>query len=325
MSTRRAAATEPPPKRSRTTTARGAHQSSDPSDTEVHDEAVAAERGGRSGRASGEAGSSHLQAPRSARGAQEKESAPSSARGRGKAPAPIEEAEDDEDEDEGEELEIDLEDVPARRTRGGIERSAVEARGSALRTRRAIGAQQQADGSSPAAAANKIRKVIVVGAGYAGITAAKTLRELGYSVHDYEAEVTRCPHAPLAMSRHRRPPSLHLFGPPTSLRGASPPVSPLFRHLSSAALLTSRCTLPLAPQVHVLEGRSRIGGRVHSLATRIDEPYADEQVTVELGAAVLMGDVSSSALCVSPPVRQPHCAACSPYSARAWLSHMVPS
>ena len=44
--------------------------------------------------------------------------------------------------------------------------------------------------------------------------------------------------------------------------------------------------------MQVLEGRSRIGGRVHSLATPLgDGGRKSEKVTVELGAAVLMGDV----------------------------------
>lgn len=153
-------------------------------------------------------------------------------------PVKAKEMEEDDDEEEGEEEdedeEIDWEaiaaDAPARRTRGGIERAAVEARGSALRTRRAIGALQQATGAAGASSSRGkapppggIQKVIVVGAGYAGITAAKTLTEFGY-------------------------------------------------------------------QVQVIEGRSRIGGRVHSLATPLGDGSSDK-VTVELGAAVLMGDV----------------------------------
>ena len=138
------------------------------------------------------------------------------------------------DEEEGEEEELPewaapefiAENAPSKRTRGGIARTEAEARGSALRTRRAVGApagRSSARGASSASAAappGAVKKVIVVGAGYAGITAARTLIDFGY-------------------------------------------------------------------QVQVIEGRARIGGRVHSASHKLN----DEDVTVELGAAVLMGDV----------------------------------
>ena len=153
--------------------------------------------------------------------------------------------EEEYDEDEGEEEELPewadpafiAANAPSKRTRGGQERAALEARGSALRTRRAVGASDapapsmySAGGRSGSRSMDKlpavvpegaIKKVLIVGAGYAGISAARTLSDLGY-------------------------------------------------------------------QVQVIEGRSRIGGRVHSV------PYKSaggKSVTVELGAAVLMGDV----------------------------------
>ena len=141
----------------------------------------------------------------------------------------------EEEEDEGEEEELPewadpefiAEHAPSKRTRGGIARSEAESRGSALRTRRAVGAptaRTSERGGAAAAGApsppGAVKKVLIVGAGYAGISAARTLVDLGY-------------------------------------------------------------------QVHVIEGRARIGGRVHSVPHQLN----DKNVTVELGAAVLMGDV----------------------------------
>ena len=146
---------------------------------------------------------------------------------------PVVTEDDEEGEEEGEEEEIDWEaiaaDAPSRRTRGGLSarrwrhaarRCAHDARPA--RSRRITG---RAARRRPRPCGRQHSKVIVIGAGYAGITAAKTLREFGYTVQ-------------------------------------------------------------------VLEGRSRIGGRVHSLATPLgDGGRKSEKVTVELGAAVLMGDV----------------------------------
>ena len=188
------------------------------------------------------------------------------------AAAAAEEEEEGEEEGEEEEEEIDWEaiaaDAPCTRTRHAVVRKKEEQRGSALRTRRALGSMSAAaaaassdrrasgragDSAAAKPPAGAIRRVIVVGAGYAGISCARALHDLGYSVH-------------------------------------------------------------------VLEGRNRIGGRVHSLETRADEgasatafpsastgggdgapagsappppapPPSAGKVTVELGAAVLMGDV----------------------------------
>jgi len=82
--------------------------------------------------------------------------------------------------------------APSKRTRGGIARSEAESRGLALRTRRATGGGDKLDavsaGRSGAAQSaadplpGGIRKVLVIGAGYAGISAARTLTDLGYTV-----------------------------------------------------------------------------------------------------------------------------------------------
>ena len=109
------------------------------------------------------------------------------------------EGEEDEGEEEDEE-EIDWEaiaaDAPSRRTRTACARAAVESRGSALRTRRALGtgSHQAATGAASTTRASAaastsgataepsggISRVLVVGAGYAGIAAARTLTDLGY-------------------------------------------------------------------------------------------------------------------------------------------------
>ena len=120
--------------------------------------------------------------------------------------------------------------MPAFRTRGKLVQAAQEARGLALRTRHAVMAQPSPSAAStssgqagrPAVAAKPLVKpprVLVVGAGYAGIACARQLADMGYVVQ-------------------------------------------------------------------VLEARGRIGGRVHSLVTQAE----GQKVTVELGAAVLMGD-----------------------------------
>lgn len=99
-------------------------------------------------------------------------------------------------ESEGDEIEYDESEAPARRTRGALVEAAATARGAALRTRFKGEGREGLLSAAPVVAP----KVIVVGAGFAGIAAARTLTDLGY-------------------------------------------------------------------QVQVLEGRNRIGGRVHSLMT----------------------------------------------------------
>ena len=102
---------------------------------------------------------------------------------------------DDEDEEEFPEWadpEFIAANGPSNRTRGGIARSEAESRGLALRTRRATGGGDKLDavsaGRSGAAQSaadplpGGIRKVLVIGAGYAGISAARTLTDLGYTV-----------------------------------------------------------------------------------------------------------------------------------------------
>ena len=89
--------------------------------------------------------------------------------------------------------------APSRRTRSGISRSQAESRGSAMRTRRASISRKPALGSAvrrstslatgvvAALPAGEVRKVIVIGAGYAGISAARTLADFGYTVRPQRA------------------------------------------------------------------------------------------------------------------------------------------
>ena len=116
---------------------------------------------------------------------------------------------DDEDEEELPEWadpEFIAANAPSNRTRGGIARSEAESRGSALRTRRAVGGGDKLDaasagrsGAAQSAAAplpGGICKVLVIGAGYAGISAARTLTDLGYTVHSSPGAAARPATAP---------------------------------------------------------------------------------------------------------------------------------
>jgi len=152
-------------------------------------------------------------------------------------------------------------DAPARRTRGAEQRSIDESRGSALRTRRA---EQRRGGSSTSVSTNfaaatprNVRRVIVVGAGYAGITAARTLTSMGYSVHVVEG-------------RNRIGGRVH------SLQCRAALASSATASASSGGPSSGTGSEGISAAVPATGG----GGGATSGA-----------VTVELGAAVLMGDV----------------------------------
>jgi hypothetical protein len=153
----------------------------------------------------------------------------------------------DPDEEEGEEEEApewaDPEFIamhaPSRRTRGGVARTEAESRGSALRTRRAVGVPDKADaaaatrsgaaGSSTAPPPGSIRKVLIVGAGYAGISAARTLTDMGYSVRAHHHRHHRAAHAarrrcPLRHTRTRAHARAGCMRPHAS-RARSPPTT----------------------------------------------------------------------------------------------------
>ena len=93
-------------------------------------------------------------------------------------------AKDDEGEGEGEEEEEEDLVIEARQTRAAQQRAELVSKGAALRTRGAVEQHQRESHKRPASDAvpGGVKRVVVVGAGYAGISAARTLSDLGYSV-----------------------------------------------------------------------------------------------------------------------------------------------
>ena len=200
------------------------------------------------------------------------------------------------EEEEGEEEEEDPEAVAAaiaadaicRRTRTAVQRASEESRGSALRTRRAEQHQRQGGGgpiyapvsarsSSRRAGADAastlppggVRRVLVVGAGYAGISAARTLTDLGYTVLVLEG-------------RNRIGGRVHSVQYRTTI--TAPTATPAVATTTSDALPNMGTTATAgAPSGDASQHASAHHGA--------PPPSGSADVTVELGAAVLMGDV----------------------------------
>ena len=200
------------------------------------------------------------------------------------------------EEEEGEEEEEDPEAVAAaiaadaicRRTRTAVQRASEESRGSALRTRRAEQHQRQGGGgpiyapvsarsSSRRAGADAastlppggVRRVLVVGAGYAGISAARTLTDLGYTVLVLEG-------------RNRIGGRVHSVQYRTTI--TAPTATPAVATATSDALPNMGTTATAgAPSGDASQHASAHHGA--------PPPSGSAEVTVELGAAVLMGDV----------------------------------
>jgi len=207
------------------------------------------------------------------------------------------------EEEEGEEEEEDPEAVAAamaadaicRRTRTAVQRATEESRGSALRTRRAEQQRQGGDGgpvyapvsarsSSRRAGADAastpppggVRRVLVVGAGYAGISAARTLTDLGYTVQVIEG-------------RNRIGGRVHsvqyrtTITAPTATAAVATATSDALPNMASTATSEGAAAAAGAPSGDASQHASAHHGAL--------PPSGSTDVTVELGAAVLMGDV----------------------------------
>ena len=225
------------------------------------------------------------------------------------------------EEEEGEEEEEDPEAVAAamaadaicRRTRTAVQRATEESRGSALRTRRAEQQRQGGDGGGPvyapvsarssssrragADAASTpppggVRRVLVVGAGYAGISAARTLTDLGYTVQVIEG-------------RNRIGGRVHsvqyrtTITAPTATAAVATATSDALPNMASTATSEGAAAAAGAPSGDASQHASaHHGGASSGDASQHASahhgalpPSGSTDVTVELGAAVLMGDV----------------------------------
>ena len=208
------------------------------------------------------------------------------------------------EEEEGEEEEEDdpeavaaamAADAICRRTRTAVQRATEESRGSALRTRRAEQQRQGGDGgpvyapvsarsSSRRAGADAastpppggVRRVLVVGAGYAGISAARTLTDLGYTVQVIEG-------------RNRIGGRVHsvqyrtTITAPTATAAVATATSDALPNMASTATSEGAAAAAGAPSGDASQHASAHHGAL--------PPSGSTDVTVELGAAVLMGDV----------------------------------
>ena len=272
--------------------------------------------------------------------------------GASSAAAGDEEGEEEEGEEEEEEDPEAVEaamaaDAICRRTRTAVQRATEESRGSALRTRRAE-QQRQGDGGGPiyapvsarsssrragADAASTpppggVRRVLVVGAGYAGISAARTLTDLGYTVQviegrnriggrvhsvQYRTTIT-APTATAAVATATSDALPNMASTATSdarPNMASTASSDALPNMASTASSDAR---PNMASTATSEGAAAAAGAPsgdasqHASAHHGGAPSGDASqhasahdgalppsgstdVTVELGAAVLMGDV----------------------------------
>ena len=223
-----------------------------------------------------------------------------------------EEGEEEEEEDPEAVAAAMAADAICRRTRTAVQRATEESRGSALRTRRAE-QQRQGDGGGPvyapvsarssssrragADAASTpppggVRRVLVVGAGYAGISAARTLTDLGYTVQVIEG-------------RNRIGGRVHsvqyrtTITAPTATAAVATATSDALPNLASTATSEGAAAAAGAPSGDASQHASaHHGGAPSGDASQHASahhgalpPSGSTDVTVELGAAVLMGDV----------------------------------
>ena len=222
-----------------------------------------------------------------------------------------EEGEEEEEEDPEAVAAAMAADAICRRTRTAVQRATEESRGSALRTRRAE-QQRQGDGGGPvyapvsarsssrragADAASTpppggVRRVLVVGAGYAGISAPRTLTDLGYTVQVIEG-------------RNRIGGRVHsvqyrtTITAPTATAAVATATSDALPNLASTATSEGAAAATGAPSGDASQHASaHHGGAPSGDASQHASahhgalpPSGSTEVTVELGAAVLMGDV----------------------------------
>ena len=211
-----------------------------------------------------------------------------------------EEGEEEEEEDPEAVAAAMAADAICRRTRTAVQRATEESRGSALRTRRAE-QQRQGDGGGPiyapvsarsssrragADAASTlppggVRRVLVVGAGYAGISAARTLTDLGYTVLVLEG-------------RNRIGGRVHSVQYRTTI--TAPTATPAVATATSDALpnMGTTATSDALPNMGTTATAGAPSGDASQHASAhhgAPPPSGSAEVTVELGAAVLMGDV----------------------------------
>ena len=238
-----------------------------------------------------------------------------------------EEGEEEEEEDPEAVAAAMAADAICRRTRTAVQRATEESRGSALRTRRAEQQRQGGDGgpvyapvsarsSSRRAGADAastpppggVRRVLVVGAGYAGISAARTLTDLGYTVQVIEG-------------RNRIGGRVHsvqyrtTITAPTATAAVATATSDALPNMASTATSEGAAAAAGAPSGDASQHASAHHGGApsgdasqHASAHHGGAPSGDASqhvsahhgalppsgstdVTVELGAAVLMGDV----------------------------------
>jgi hypothetical protein len=224
-----------------------------------------------------------------------------------------EEGEEEEEEDPEAVAAAMAADAICRRTRTAVQRATEESRGSALRTRRAEQQRQGGDGGGPvyapvsarssssrragADAASTpppggVRRVLVVGAGYAGISAARTLTDLGYTVQVIEG-------------RNRIGGRVHsvqyrtTITAPTATAAVATATSDALPNMASTATSEGAAAAAGAPSGDASQHASaHHGGASSGDASQHASahhgalpPSGSTDVTVELGAAVLMGDV----------------------------------
>jgi len=223
-----------------------------------------------------------------------------------------EEGEEEEEEDPEAVAAAMAADAICRRTRTAVQRATEESRGSALRTRRAEQRRQGGDGgpvyapvsarssSSRRAGADAastpppggVRRVLVVGAGYAGISAARTLTDLGYTVQVIEG-------------RNRIGGRVHsvqyrtTITAPTATAAVATATSDALPNMASTATSEGAAAAAGAPSGDASQHASaHHGGAPSGDASQHASahhgalpPSGSTDVTVELGAAVLMGDV----------------------------------
>jgi len=223
-----------------------------------------------------------------------------------------EEGEEEEEEDPEAVAAAMAADAICRRTRTAVQRATEESRGSALRTRRAEQQRHGGDGGGPvyapvsarsssrragADAASTpppggVRRVLVVGAGYAGISAARTLTDLGYTVQVIEG-------------RNRIGGRVHsvqyrtTITAPTATAAVATATSDALPNMASTATSEGAAAAAGAPSGDASQHASaHHGGAPSGDASQHASahhgalpPSGSTDVTVELGAAVLMGDV----------------------------------
>ena len=237
-----------------------------------------------------------------------------------------EEGEEEEEEDPEAVAAAMAADAICRRTRTAVQRATEESRGSALRTRRAEQQRQGGDGgpvyapvsarsSSRRAGADAastpppggVRRVLVVGAGYAGISAARTLTDLGYTVQviegrnriggrvhsvQYRTTITApTATAAVATATSDALPNMASTATAVAAAAAGAPSGDASQHASAHHGGASSGDASQHASAHHGGAPSGDASQHASAHHGALPPSGSTDVTVELGAAVLMGDV----------------------------------